>query len=53
MENLQSLSGRTFLFVIPLTGSALTEGPAIIEYGDLEGVLGIVYNTRHLIHLLF
>ena len=43
----------TFLFVIPLTCSPPTEGPAISENGDLEGVLGVVDDTRTLLHLLF
>ena len=29
------------------------EGPAISENGDFEGVLGVVYDTRTLLHLLF
>ena len=51
--NLQGLSWRTFLIVIPLSRSPLTDGPAISKNGDLEGVLGVVYNTWPLIHLIF
>ena len=28
-----------------------TEGPAISENGDLQGVLRVIYNTRTLVHL--